>query len=92
MDEWACSDATTTRRSGRTARAAHSAASVEVEAESSMCPCHVSGSPSSWHIHESVSCSSSVTAGDVRQSMPLRFSVAVSSSARMPGWEPVIEK
>ena len=49
MDECACSEATTTRRSGSAVRAAHSAASVEVDAESSMWPCHVAGKSSNWH-------------------------------------------
>ena len=40
-EECACSEATTTRRSGSAVRAAHSAASVEIEAVSSMWPCHV---------------------------------------------------
>ncbi len=55
-----------------------------------MWPCHSPGRPSSWPSHESVSSSSSVTAGEVRQSMPLAFIVAASSSARMPGCDAVI--
>ena len=91
-EECACSEATTTRRSGSAVRAAHSAASVEIEAVSSMWPCQVGGRSSSWPSHESVSSSSSVTAGDVFQSMPLAFIVAESSSARMPGCDAVIPK
>ena len=89
-EEWACSEATTTRRSGLAVRAAHNAASVEIEAVSSMWPCHVAGKPSSWPSHESVSSSSSVTAGEVRQSMPFAFIVAARSSARIPGCDAVI--
>ena len=84
-EECACSDATTTRRSGL--RAARGTERGERRGRGGVLDVTVplAGRPSSCPIHESVSSSSSVTAGDVRQSMPLAFSVAVSSSARMPG-------
>ena len=55
--------------SGRRCRAAVSAARVEVDAVSSMCPCRPSGSPRSCRSQSSASSSSSVAAGDVRQSI-----------------------
>ncbi len=39
-----------------------------------------------------VTSSSSVSAGDVRQSIPFTLSAAVNSSPMMPGAEPVIAK
>ena len=50
-----------------------------------MWPCQPVGRPSSCATQSSVSASSSVDAGDVRQMKPTEFSVAASSSARIPG-------
>ena len=65
---------------------------VEVEAVSSICPCHPDGRPSSCASQSSVSSSSSVAAGEVAHPIALTFSVAISSSARIPGSEPVFAK
>ena len=83
-DECACSEQRT-REPPVTCRAAMSAASVEVDAESSMWPCHPPGSPSSWRSQSSVSSSSSVEAGEVRQMNATWLRVAASSSARIAG-------
>ena len=64
-------------------RAAASAASVHVDAVSSMCPCQPPGSPSSCASQSSVTSSSSCSAGDVRQRIPTWLSAAASSSARI---------
>jgi hypothetical protein len=69
-----------------------SAASVEVDAVSSMWPCHPSGSPSSCRTQSTVRSSSSVDAGDARQRIATWFSVAASSSARIPGSDAVTAK
>ena len=53
-----------------------------------MCPCQPAGSPISWATQSATSNSSSVDAGAVRQRKPTLFSVAASSSARIPGSEP----
>ena len=90
-DECACSEQTTTFRPV-TCRAAISAASVEVDAVSSMCPCQPSGSPSSCRTQSTTRSSSSVDAGDARQSSATWFIVAASSSARMPGSDAVTAK
>jgi hypothetical protein len=66
-------------------RAAKRAASVEIEAESSMCPCQDGGRPSSCAVQRRHAVSSSVAAGDVRQMKATLLSAAASSSARMPG-------
>jgi hypothetical protein len=50
------------------------------------------GSPIHSRSQPSVTCSSSVAAGDVRHSMPLTFSAALSISPRMPGPEPEMAK
>ena len=83
-DECACSEQTTTLRPV-TWRAAISAASVDVDAVSSMWPCQPSGRPSSCRTQSTVRSSSSVDAGDARQRSATWFSVAASSSARIPG-------
>jgi hypothetical protein len=57
-----------------------------------MMPKSCSGSPSASRSQRSVTVSSSVSDGEVRQSMPFVFSAAVSSSARMPACEPVMAK
>ncbi len=90
-DECACSEQTTTLRPV-TCRAAISAARVDVDAVSSMCPCQPSGSPSSWRTQSTVRSSSSVDAGDACQRIATWFIVAASSSARMPGSDAVIAK
>ena len=73
-------------------RAAISAASVEVDAVSSMCPCQPSGSPSSCRTQSTVRSSSSVDAGDACHRIATWFIVAASSSARMPGSDAVMAK
>jgi hypothetical protein len=90
-DEWACSEQATTSRPVAW-RAAIRAASVDVEALSSMCPCHPSGRPTSWATQSSTRPSSSVEAGAVRQRIATWLSAAASSSARIPGSDPVTEK
>ena len=57
-----------------------------------MMPHRSPGSPSASRSQRSVTVSSSVSAGEVRHSIPFVFSAAMSSSARMPACEPVIEK
>ena len=76
----------------RVPRAAISAASVEVDAVSSMWPCQPAGRPSSCATQSQTSSSSSVEAGAVRQRKPTEFSVAASSSARIPGSAPLTAK
>ena len=85
----ACSEATTTLRPV-VCRAAISAASVDVDAVSSMWPCQPSGSPSSCRTQSTTRSSSSVDAGEARQRIATWFSVAASSSARIPGSEAVV--
>jgi hypothetical protein len=46
----------------------------------------------SWATQSSTSSSSSVAAGEVRQSIAFTFSVAASTSARIPGSEPEVAK
>ena len=89
--ECACSEQTTTLRPV-VCRAAIRAASVEVEAVSSMCPCQPGGSPISCATQSQTRSSSSVDAGAVRQRKPTELSVAASSSARIPGSAPVVAK
>jgi hypothetical protein len=84
IEECACSEQSTVPF-GRRWRAAVSAASVEVEAVSSMWPCRPSGRPRSCRTQSRTSSSSSVAAGDVRQSMPFTFRAAMRNSARIPG-------
>jgi hypothetical protein len=67
-------------------------AGPRVEAVSSMWPCKPSGSPTSWRSQSRASSSSSVAAGDVRQSIAFTLSAAASSSARIPGSLPEIAK
>jgi hypothetical protein len=69
-----------------------SAASVDVDAVSSMWPCQPSGSPSSCRTQSTTRSSSSVDAGDARQTMATWFSAAAMSSARMPGSDDVTAK
>ncbi len=90
-DECACSEQTTTLRPVM-CRAAMSAASVDVDAVSSMCPCQPSGNPSSRRTQSTVRISSSVDAGDARQTSATWLSVAESSSARIPGSDAVTAK
>ena len=90
-DECACSEQTTTFRPV-TWRAAISAASVDVDAVSSMCPCQPSGRPSSWRTQSTVRSSSSVDAGEARQVSATWFIAAQSSSARIPGSDAVTAK
>ncbi len=90
-EEWACSEQRTLRL-GRRWRAAASAARVEVEAVSSMCPCSPSGRPRSWRSQSTATSSSSVAAGEVRQSIAFTFSAAVRNSARIPGSLPEMAK
>ncbi len=61
--------------------------SVEVDAVSSMWPCQPVGSPSSSATQSSTTPSSSVEAGDVRQTIAFWLSVAARSSARIAGSE-----
>ena len=74
------------------ARAAMIAASVDVDAVSSMCPCQPLGSPSSCAVQSSTTASSSVAAGAVRHRNATELSVAVSSSARIAGSAAVLAK
>ena len=90
-DECACSEQTTTLRPV-TWRAAISAASVDVDAVSSMCPCQPSGRPSSCRTQSTTRSSSSVDAGDARQCSATWFIAAAISSARMPGSDAVTAK
>jgi hypothetical protein len=90
-EECACSEHTTRSRPVAS-RAAISAARVEVEALSSMCPCHPAGSPTKSATHSSTTASSSVEAGAVRQRMATELRVAASSSARIPGSEALVAK
>ena len=89
--ECACSEQTTALRPVM-CRAATSAASVDVDAVSSMCPCQPSGSPSSCRTQSTMRSSSSVDAGDARQRIAFWFIAAASSSARIPGSDAVIAK
>src|SRR5947209_13734862 len=73
-------------------RAVASAAIVELEAVSRISPNQPAGKPSMSSTQASVRCSSSVAAGDVRQSMALTFSALAISSPTMPGPEPVMPK
>ncbi len=91
-DEWACSEQTTTPASGRSVRAAASAARVDVDAVSSMCPCHPAGSPSSWASHPAATYSSSVETGEACQRIATVFSAAARNSARMAGSDELVAK
>ena len=90
-DECACSEQTTTLRPV-TCRAAMSAASVEVDAVSSMWPCQPSGRPSSCRTQSATRSSSSVDAGEARQTSATWFIAAASSSARIAGSDDVTAK
>jgi len=90
--ECACSEHTSTRRSGWRERATIVAASTPVDAVSSMCPRNSSGSPTSCRSQSTVSSSSSWSAGEVRQRIPTWFRPAMRSSASTPGSEPVVAK
>jgi hypothetical protein len=90
-EKFACSDART-MPPGRSSLAAASAAIVEIDAVSSSWPCRPSGRPSSWRSQSTARSSTSVAAGEVLQSIPFTFIVAASSSARIPGSEPVFAK
>ncbi len=89
--ECACSEPTATLRPV-TWRAAIMAASVEVEAASSMWPCQPSGSPSSCATQSQVRPSSSVEAGEVRHRNATGFSAAASISARIAGRDALAAK
>ena len=73
-------------------RAAVSAASVDVDAVSSMWPCQPSGRPSSCAAQSSTTPSSSVDAGAVRHRIAVELSVAASSSARIAGSAELVAK
>jgi hypothetical protein len=90
-DEWVCSEQTTSLRPVAS-RAAIMAASVEVDALSSMWPCQSSGSPSNRAVQSSTTPSSSVDAGAVRHRIAIELSVAASSSARIPGSAALVAK
>ena len=90
-EEWACSEHTTRSRPVAT-RAAIIAASVEVEAVSSMWPCQPLGRPRSCAVQSSTTPSSSVAAGAVRHRMATELSVAASSSARIARLEELVAK
>ncbi len=64
----------------------------EIDAVSLMIPNQPLCRPSIWRSQSSDTCSSSVALGEVFHSIPLTFSAAISSSARMPGTEALIEK
>jgi hypothetical protein len=57
-----------------------------------MIPKNSSGNPIHCRSQPSVTCSSSVMAGPLFQTMPFPFKAAVSISPRMPGWEPEFAK
>ena len=65
---------------------------VEMDAVSVIMPNQPSPMPKSWRSQSVTTSSSSVATGDVRQSMPLRFSAAVTISPRMPGTDAVLAK
>ena len=74
---------------GRSVRAAANAATVDVDAVSSIWPCHPRGRPSSWASQSRTVSSSSVPAGDESHVIAFTFNAAVSSSPSTPGSEPV---
>ena len=84
--ECACSEPTATLRPVAW-RAAIIAASVDVDAASSMWPCQPAGRPSSCATQSHTRPSSSVDAGDVRHRNATGLSAAASISARIPGRE-----
>ena len=57
-----------------------------------MCPRKSAGSSIIWASHAQTVSSSSVAAGEVRQSMALTLRAAARVSPTMPGPEPVIAK
>ncbi len=73
-------------------RAAAMAQRLETDAVSMITPSNPSGRPRSWRSQSTATCSSSVAAGDVCQSIPFTFKAADRSSPRMPGAEPVMLK
>ena len=89
--ECACSEPTATLRPV-TWRAAIMAASVEVEAASSIWPCQPPERPSSCATQSVTTPSSSVEAGDVRHRNATGFSAAASISARIAGREALAAK
>ena len=91
IEECACSEQRI-EPAGRRCRAAVNAASVDVDAVSSMWPCKPSGKPSSCRTQSTATSSSSVAAGEVRQSIAFTFSAAVKNSARIPGSLPEMAK
>ena len=80
------------RRSVCASRAAASAYSVLDDAVSLITPNSGSGSPTIWRSQSSATCSSSVAAGAVRQSIALTFSAAARVSPRIPGPDPLEAK
>ncbi len=74
------------------ARAAASAWSVESDAVSLMVPWNAGGRPSISASQPRTCSSSSVAAGDERQTMAFTFSAAASISPRIPGADPVMAK
>ena len=76
----------------RPSRAAASATRVEAEALSLMCPSKLSGSPIICSSHRQTTHSSSVAAGEVRQSMALTLIPAVSISPKIPAADPELVK
>ena len=73
-------------------RAAARARNELIDAVSLMIPKSPSGGPRDLRSQVSVTVSSSVSEGDVFHTMPFALIAAVSSSARMPACDPVIEK
>ena len=88
---WAWSEHSTSSRPVAS-RAAISAAIVEVEALSSICPCQPSGSPSNFATQSSMTPSSSVAAGAVRHRIETELSAAASISARIAGSDEPVAK
>jgi hypothetical protein len=64
----------------------------DIDAVSVVIPNQPSPRPSIWRSQSVTSCSSSVAAGDVFQSIAFTSSVAVSISARMPGTDDDVAK
>jgi hypothetical protein len=104
IEEWACSEVYRRSRAwptrplcrasspGTASRAAARATSDDAEAVSWITPNRPSGRPRSCRSQSRTTVSSSVAAGDVRQSIPLTLRVAEIISPRMPGADEVIEK
>ncbi len=103
-DEWVCSEAYIRRRAwptsprrrasspGTASRAAARATRTDDEAVSWMTPKRPAGRPSICRSQSRTTSSSSVAAGELRQSMPFTLKAAESISPRMPGVEEEIAK